>query len=307
VAGPATSLSPLDAVRGGADGGEVGGIASGWRLALRDFVTNRRAVVGVGILLFFLVFCYIAPHIYFFDWPNPSLVNANAAPGAGHPLGADGNGFDLLGELMIGGQASLEVGLLAAFVGLVIGSLLGAVSGMFGGIVDAIIMRLVDIFLSLPFLLVVLILAVRYGASIVTMSLVIALFTWPVPARLVRGEVLTLRERDFVHAATVAGANRWRLIGRHLLPNAMGVVIVNGTFQVADAILTIASVGYIGFGLRYPTIDWGDMLSGGVSNLQNGYWWQIYPVGACIVLTVMAFNFIGDAMRDAVDVGLRRR
>jgi peptide/nickel transport system permease protein len=153
----------------------------------------------------------------------------------------------------------------------------------------------------------VLILAVRYGATVLSLSLVFGAFSWQVPARLVRGEVLTIRERDFVAAARAAGSGNSRLIRRHLLPNALGVVIVNVTFQVADAILAVAYVGFLGFGLHYPNLDWGDMISDGVGYLQDGYWWLIYPVGTCIVLTVMALNFIGDALRDSFDVRLRRR
>jgi len=153
----------------------------------------------------------------------------------------------------------------------------------------------------------VLILAVKYGASVLSLSLVIGGFSWQVPARLVRGEVLTLRERDFVAAARAAGSTPWRLIVRHLLPNALGVMIVNVTFQVADAILAVSYVGFLGFGLHFPNVDWGDMLSDGTQYLQDGYWWLIYPVGVCIVLTVMALNFMGDALRDSLDVRLRRR
>ena len=168
-------------------------------------------------------------------------------------------------------------------------------------------MRVVDVFLSIPGLFIVLIVAVRYGASVLSLSLIIGGFSWLVPARLIRGEVLSLRERDFVSAARVAGSTQWRLVRRHLLPNALGVVIVNVTFQVADAILLIASLGFLGFGLHWPHQDWGDLLSNGVGYLQDGYWWQIYPVGACIVLVVMACNLIGDALRDSLDVRLRRR
>ena len=208
---------------------------------------------------------------------------------------------------MKGGQAALEIGFFAAFVAIVIGTLWGAVSGLAGGIVDSVMMRVVDVFLSVPFLFVVLILAVKYGATVLSLSLVIGAFSWQVPARLVRGEVLTLRERDFVLAARTAGASSWRLISRHLIPNALGVVIVNVTFQVADAILAVSYIGFLGFGLHFPNVDWGDQLSDGSNSLQYGYWWLIYPVGACIVLTVMALNFIGDALRDAMDVRLRRR
>jgi ABC-type dipeptide/oligopeptide/nickel transport system permease subunit len=306
VASRNASLPPLDVTRA-PEGGEVGAVQSGWRLALREFVRNRLAVVGVGILLFFVVFCFLGPLFYHTNLLTVSLINAHDPPGAGHPLGADVNGFDVLGELMKGGQAALEIGFFAAFVAITIGALVGAVAGLAGGIIDTVLMRVVDIFLSVPFLFVVLILAARFGATVLSLSLVIGGFSWQVPARLVRGEVLTIRERDFVLAARTAGSGSWRLIRKHLLPNSLGVMIVNVTFQVADAILAVAYVGFLGFGLHYPNLDWGDMISDGVTYMQDGYWWLIYPVGVCIVLTVMALNFIGDALRDSMDVRLRRR
>jgi ABC-type dipeptide/oligopeptide/nickel transport system permease subunit len=306
VATGQASLPPLDVTRA-PEGGEIGPIQSGWRLALREFMSNRLAVTGVAILLFFIVFCFLGPVIYHANLLQTDLINAHDPPGAGHPLGTDTQGFDVLGELMKGGQAALEVGFFAAFIAITVGSLVGAVAGLAGGLVDSALMRITDVFLAVPFLFVVLILAIRYGASVLSLSLVFGLFAWQVPARLVRAEVLTIRERDFVLAARTAGSGSWRLIGRHLLPNAFGVVIVNVTFQVADAILAIAYVGFLGFGLHYPNVDWGDMLSNGTTYITDGYWWLIYPVGICIVLTVMALNFIGDALRDSLDVRLRRR
>jgi peptide/nickel transport system permease protein len=289
------------------EGGEVLAIQSGWRLALREFASNRLAVVGVGILVFFVVFCFLGPLFYHGNILQANLINAHNPPGAGNPLGTDENGFDVLGQLMKGGQDALEIGFFAAFVAITIGALVGAVAGLAGGLVDSVLMRIVDIFLSIPFLFVVLILAVRFGATVLSLSLVIGGFSWQVPSRLVRGEVLTIKERDFVAAARTAGSGNWRLIGRHLLPNALGVMIVNVTFQVADAILAVSYVGFLGFGLHYPNLDWGDMISDGVGYMQDGYWWLIYPVGICIVLTVMSLNFIGDALRDSLDVRLRRR
>jgi peptide/nickel transport system permease protein len=299
-------LPPLDVTRA-PEGGELGAVQSGWRLALREFSSNRLAVAGLSILVFFVLFCFVGPLIYHTNQLSTNLAAANQAPSSAHLLGTDGNGFDELGRIMRGGQAALEIGFFAAFVAIFVGALWGAVSGLFGGVIDSVMMRIVDVFLAIPFLFVVLILAVRFGATVLSLSLVIGGFSWLVPARLVRGEVLTLRVRDFVSAARAAGSTQGRLISRHLLPNALGVVIVNVTFQVADAILTVAAVGFLGFGLHYPNVDWGDMLSDGVSSLQDGYWWLIYPVGACIVLTVMALNFIGDALRDSMDVRLRRR
>jgi ABC-type dipeptide/oligopeptide/nickel transport system permease subunit len=302
----AASLQPLDIQRA-PEGGEVGSVQSGWRLALREFTNNRLAVVGIGLLLFFVLFCFIGPLIYHTNQIDSNLGNADLAPSGSHLLGTDDQGFDELGRIMRGGQAALEIGFFAAFVAIVIGSLIGSVAGLVGGLVDATLMRITDVFLSVPFLFVVLIMAVKYGATVLSLSLLIGGFAWQVPARLVRGEVLTLRERDFVLAARTAGARNSRLIIKHLLPNALGVVIVNVTFQVADAILTVSYVGFLGFGLHYPNVDWGDQLSDGITYLQDGYWWLIYPVGICIVLTVMALNFIGDAARDAMDVRLRRR
>jgi ABC-type dipeptide/oligopeptide/nickel transport system permease subunit len=302
----APPLPPLDVTRA-PEGGDVGPVQSGWRLAMREFARNKLAVIGLGILVFFVVFCFAGPFFYHANLLNTNLAAVKLPPGPGHPLGTDNLGFDVLGQLMKGGQASLEVGFFAAAIGIVIGALWGAISGLLGGIADSVMMRVVDVFLSVPFLFVVLIVAVRYGASVLSLSLIIGGFTWLVPARLVRGEVLTLRVRDFVSAARAAGSGRWRLINRHLIPNALSVIIVNVTFNVADAILAVATLGFLGFGLHYPTVDWGDMLSNGIGYLQAGYWWLIYPAGACIILVVMACNLIGDALRDSLDVRLRKR
>ncbi len=302
----ASSLSPLDVTRA-PEGGEIGPVQSGWRLALREFVSNKLAVIGLGIIAFFVVFCFLGPLFYHGNTISTNLVDTNLPPGAGHPVGTDGVGFDELALLMKGGQAALEVGFMAAVIGITIGALCGAVAGLAGGALDSVLMRIVDVFLSIPFLFIVLIVAVKYGASVLGLSLIIGAFTWLVPARLVRGEVLTLRVRDFVSAARTAGSGQWRLIRRHLIPNALGVMMVNVTFNVADAILAVAALGFLGFGLHYPTQDWGDMLSNGTQYIQDGFWWLVYPVGACIVLVVMACNLVGDALRDSLDVRLRRR
>jgi ABC-type dipeptide/oligopeptide/nickel transport system permease subunit len=302
----ARQLPSLD-IQHAPEGGEIGAVQSGWRLALREFMSNKLAVIGFGMLIFFVLFCFIGPHIYSTNQLDTNLVDANQAPSAAHLFGTDVNGFDELGRIMMGGQASLEIGFFAAFVAIVIGSLVGSVAGLVGGLVDAVLMRIVDVFLCIPFLFIILICAVKFGASVLSLSLLIGLFSWTFPARLVRGEVLSLRERDFVLAARTAGSKNTRLILKHLLPNALSVVIVNVTFQVADAILAVAYIGFLGFGLHFPSADWGDMLSNGVTYAEDGYWWLIYPVGMCIVLTVMALNFIGDALRDSMDVRLRRR
>jgi ABC-type dipeptide/oligopeptide/nickel transport system permease subunit len=288
------------------EGGAVGPVQSGWRLAAREFAGNKLAVLGLAALVFFVVFCYLGPLVYHGGLTS-QLTSTNLPPAAGHPLGTDQQGFDVLEELMIGGRSALEIGFLSAVIGMAIGAIWGAVAGLAGGLLDGFLMRIVDVLLSIPFLFVILIVAIRYGSSILGLSLIIGFFTWQVPARLVRGEVLTLRVRDFVAAARAAGSGRIRLINRHLLPNALGVIIVTATFAVADAILAVATLGFLGFGLQYPNLDWGDMLNNGLTFLQDGYWWQVYPVGICIIVVVMACNLLGDALRDALDVRLRRR
>jgi ABC-type dipeptide/oligopeptide/nickel transport system permease subunit len=302
----APSLQPADIAQL-PEGGEVSVIRSGWRLAVHEFSRNPLAVAGLGLLAFFVLFSFVGPLLYHGNILDSNLNVTNAPPGIGHPLGTDSEGLDVLGELMHGGQASLEVGFFAATVAITIGSLWGAVAGLVGGLLDSAMMRVVDVLLSIPFLFIVLIVAVRYGATVLSLSLVIGCFSWQGASRLVRGEVLTLRTRDFVAAARAAGARRWRLIGRHLLPNAFGVIVVSVTFQVANAILAVATLGFLGFGLHYPTVDWGDMLSSGITYLEDGYWWLVFPAGICIVLVVMACNMVGDALRDSLDVRLRRR
>ena len=290
-----------------ADAGNVYARTPMWRLALRSFMENRLAVVGVGLIVAFVAFSFVGPVFYRTNQSDTDIANTFLPPGNGHPLGTDSYGFDVLGRMMKGGQASLEIALLSALIATVIGTLWGAVAGLVGGVVDALMMRVVDVLLAIPFLFIVLIIATRFDASVLSLSLLLGAFSWLVPARLVRGEVLTLRVRDFVSAARVMGGTQWRLVSRHLVPNALGVVIVNVTFQIADALLAVAALGFLGFGLNYPKVSWGDMLSDGINYLLSGYWWLIYPVGLCLVLVVMAFNFIGDALRDAVDVRLRKR
>jgi peptide/nickel transport system permease protein len=289
------------------EGGQIQGPRAGWRLAISAFIENKLAVVGVGIIVFFILFCFVGPLVYHTDQIDTNVLNAYAAPSSAHPLGTDANGFDELGRMMRGGQAALEIGLFASLIATVIGTLVGAVAGLVGGIVDGFLMRIVDILLSIPLLFVILIVSAHFGATVIKLSLIIGAFSWLVSARLVRGEVLTLRVRDFVLASRTMGASKNRLIYKHLIPNALGVVIVNITFQVADSINFLAILGFLGFGLNYPQVDWGDMLSDALNSLQDGYWWLVYPVGICLVLVVMAFNFVGDALRDTVDVRLRRR
>ena len=223
-------------------------------------------------------------------------------------LGCNDLGYDQLGRLMIGGQTSLEVGIAAAVVAVAFGALYGAIAGFAGGPLDSIMMRIVDAGLTLPDLMVLIILSVIFPPTPLTMVFIIAVFYWFGPARLVRGETLSLRTREYVQAVRVLGGSQMRSVTRHILPNSIGVIIVQGTFAVADAILILSGLGFLGLGVTPPATDWGSMLSGGLNYIQGGgYWWLIYPPGLCIILTCISFNFIGDALRDAFENRLQRR
>jgi peptide/nickel transport system permease protein len=189
----------------------------------------------------------------------------------------------------------------------IFGALYGAISGFAGSWVDAFMMRVVDAFLSIPVLFLAIVLAVVFRPSLIVFIFVIAFVSWLIPARLIRGEALSLRQREYVQAVRVMGGSRTRIVGRHIIPNSIGTIIVNATFNIADAILLLAALGFIGLGVPSPQTDWGSMLSNGVNYALDGYWWEIYPAGLCIVLVVVAFNFIGDALRDALEVRLQRR
>ena len=278
-----------------------------FRLGYEVFVQNKLAVVGLIILAFFILFCFVGPLVYHTNQVNTDLSNANQPPGGGHPLGTDSDGYDQLGRLMAGGQISLIVGFAAAAVATVVGTFWGAIAGFFGGWVDAIMMRIVDSLLSIPVLFLLLVLVGMVRPNVGVMILVLGLTSWLVPSRLVRGESLSLRTREYVQAVRVMGGSSWRSVSRHIIPNVAGTVIVNATFQVADAILLIAYLGYLGLGLPAPQVDWGAMLSNGTNYAFLNYWWLIYPPGIAIILVVIAVNFIGDGLRDAVEVRLQRR
>jgi peptide/nickel transport system permease protein len=279
---------------------------------VRVFAENKLAIVGLGVIVFAILFCWVGPLVYPTNQTNAqaallSSPGPNSPPSSEHLLGTDQYGYDMLGRIMYGGQISLLVGFAAAFIATILGVIVGAVSGFFSGVTDSILMRIVDVLLSVPILYLLIVLAVIFTPSVTILILVIGFTAWLVPARLVRGETLSLRVRDFVQAVRVMGGGGTRIVGRHIIPNTVGTIIVNATFQVADAILLLAALGFIGLGVPLPQTDWGTMLSNGVQYAASGYWWQIYPTGVAIVLVVVAFNFVGDALRDAFEVRLQRR
>lgn len=271
------------------------------------FIENRLAVIGLALLAMMVLFSFVGPLVYHTNQSSTNLLLSNRPPGNGHPLGTDYEGYDVLGRLMIGGQMSLEIGLAAGVLATTIGMIWGALAGYFGGIVDTILMRIVDSLMAIPQLFLVLVLAVLVTPTPALLILIIASISWLTPARLVRAETLTLKTREFVEAVKLMGGSSPRAITRHVIPNAVGTIVVNASFQVADAILMLAYLSFLGLGVPPPATNWGDMLSNGVQFIFDGYWWQIYPAGICIVVTVVAFNFVGDALRDAFEVRLQRR
>ncbi len=289
------------------EGGEVFRRDASWRMILRAFVENKLALAGVIIVVAVVLFCYAGPLFWHTDQIHTNLLQVNQPPSAKHPLGTDDLGYDVLGRLMVGGQSSLLVGIAVALMATCFGVVYGVISGYFGGPTDAILMRIVDIVLAVPVVYLFIDLASEFKPTLPLLIVVLAFLSWLVPARLVRGETLSLRVREYVQAVRTMGGRSGRIIFRHLVPNTMGTITVNATFQVADAILTLAVLSYLGFSLPPPTATWGGMLQNGVNFLYDGYWWEIYPAGLMIVLTVVAFNFIGDGLRDSLDVRLQRR
>jgi peptide/nickel transport system permease protein len=301
AAGQAPTGASATALRAERDGGDVGsGPADRSGLTLRSFWHNKRAMSGAWTVLFMILFCFVAPLFYH---PNLTTVNLNLSnnpPGNGFPLGTDEYGTDVLGRLMVGGQSSLELGFAVAIASTVLGAIYGAISGMIGGIVDAFLMRLVDTVLAVPTFILLLILASMYSLSLATIIVVLSALSWPDVSRLVRAEVLLLRTRDFVHAATSMGSSRRRILRIHLLPNTFNVFIVTATFAVADSIYALSALSFLGLGPPPPFADWGTMLTNGVENLFNGYWWQVIPPMIALVVTVLAFRQIGDACNDLI-------
>jgi peptide/nickel transport system permease protein len=283
------------------------GPAEGGRGWLRRFADNRLALGGVAIVVLLTIFCFLGPLFYHTDQVHTRISMETLPPGPGHPLGTDNVGYDQLGRLMVGGQISLEVAFGAAAVAVLLGVFWGSVAGYAGGLLDGAMMRVVDALLAIPALFLLLFLATVFRPSVPMLIIVVGLTAWLVPARLVRGEALSLRTREYVQAAKTMGVRPPTLVMRHIVGNSIGTILVNSTFQVADAILVVAALSFLGLGIPPPAANWGSMLSDGLNYTYSGYWWLTYPPGIAIVLTVVAFNLIGDGLRDAFGLDARRR
>jgi peptide/nickel transport system permease protein len=267
----------------------------------RRFTRNRLATAGAVGVFVLVVLAGLAPWVAPRDPLYIDMDHKFARPGeAGFVLGADELGRDLLSRLLHAGRVSLAVGLITALIAVLVGSILGAVAGFYGGALDAAIMRVVDVLLSIPTIFLLLALSAFLKPTMLTITLIIGLNSWMSVARMVRAQVLSLKEQEFVLAARAAGAGAPRLIVRQLMPNAVAPVLVAATLTVATAILLESSLSYLGYGIQPPTASWGNMLNNAQIYLTSAPWLAILP-GIAITLAVTSFNFIGDGLRDALD------
>jgi len=279
---------------------------SQWHLAVRAFSKNRTAVAGliliVALYMIALVTPLIAPHDpgVQYDLVSLRLVGMSAT----HPLGTDQFARDVFSRLLFGARISLTIGFLAVGISVTMGTLLGAIAGFMGGIVDGVIMRFVDMVISFPRLVLLITIVAIFEPSIFLIVAVLGLTLWPSTARIVRGEVLSLKEREFVQAAQALGYSKRRIILRHLIPNVLTPVIVAATLGIGNTIVLEAGLSFLGLGVQPPTPSWGTMVADGRAYLLDAWWLSTFP-GLAIVFTVLSFNLVGDGLRDALDPRLR--
>lgn len=278
------------------------GMSLGGRFA-RRFLRHRLAVFGAIVIIVLSAIAAAAPLLSPYDPIKDTDFKAlRKPPTAQHWLGTDANGRDVFSRLIWGGRVSLMVGLAAALISVSIGTVIGLTSGFFGGRVDFWLMRLTEVVMTIPTLMIIISLVAVLGPSMFNIIGVIGIFGWAGLARLVRGEVLSLREREFVTASRCVGASSSRIMFRHILPNTMAPIIVAGTFAIAGAILSEAGLSFLGLGVQVPTPTWGNMLTNAQSlTVLESMLWLWLPPGLLITLVVLGINFVGDALRDALD------
>ena len=271
-----------------------------WGDTIRRFVRNRAAMVGLGVLIFMIVNSTIGPWIRPYGFADQDFSIANQLPDSEHWFGTDMFGRDLFVRVAMGGRVSLLVAFAATVVVLVIGVVYGSIAGFVGGKVDDIMMRFVDVLYGMPYLPFAIILLVILGSGVVPMLLALAITSWLTPSRLVRGQILALKQNDYVEAARALGASRGRIIWRHLLPNTLGIIVVAMFLEVPGMILGEAVLSFLGLGISAPDASWGTLAEEGWKALRSYPWLIILP-GLFISTTVLAFNFVGDGFRDAID------
>ena len=261
---------------------------------------NRLALSGLVILLFLIIISLLTPWIAPYSYEEQNLMLGATAPSAAHWLGTDIFGRDMLTRIMYGGRVSLMVGFIATAVALIIGILWGAVAGFVGGRLDAVMMRIVDIMYALPFMIFIVLLMVVFGRNILLLFVAIGAVEWLTMARIVRGQVMTLRKQEFVEAAYSMGLSKWAIIRRHIIPNTLGPVIVYTTLTIPSVMLLEAFLSFLGLGIQPPQSSWGLLINYGVETMEEYPWLLIFP-GITLSLTLFALNFLGDGLRDALD------
>ncbi len=281
-----------------------------WKQRTRIFVHNRLAVASVLFLIGVVLFCFVGPILYHTNQTNQaSALNVafNAAPSAKHWLGTDSSGYDELGRIMFGGEYSLSLGMIAGLITIVVGTIYGMVSGFLGGIVDTLMMRLLDAFLSIPLLFLLITLISVFQRSTVFLIAIIGVTGWFANGRIIRGDALLIKKLEYSQAAAAMGGSKWHIIWRHVFPNSMSNIVTVATFSVADAILFLSTLGFLGLGIQAPQTDWGTMMQAGSVQQSNGFWWEIYPTALLFVLVIVAITYVGEALRDAFEVRLLER
>jgi oligopeptide transport system permease protein len=297
-----TGADRIEETPGAAEGSEAG--VSFWSDARRRLFKNKLAVFGMIVIAVLAALCFsqspLCRYVIGFTYEQQDLALGPTPPGARHWLGTDPLGRDLLARLLYGGQISLLVGLCATLVSLTIGVLYGAISGFVGGKLDMVLMRAVDILYSLPFVIFVILLMVLYGQNIYLLFVAIGAVSWLTMARIVRGQVLSLKQREFVEAAHALGLSRRRIILRHIIPNLLGPIIVFTTLTIPDVILLESFLSFLGLGVQPPHSSWGVLIKEGAEVMEEYPWLLLYP-GLIMALTLFSFNFLGDGLRDALD------
>lgn len=269
-------------------------------LILRRFSRNRLAVIGGMLVASVFVISIFAPILSPYDPADIDVKSILEGPSLAHPLGTDDLGRDVLSRMIWGARVSLRVGFAAVGIATLIGVILGSVAGFYGGMMDTIVMRAVDIMLSIPTIFLILAMIAILEPSIWNIMIAIGLTSWMEPARLIRAEFISLKEREFVVAAKAVGASDARIILRHILPNGISPILVSATMGIGGAILIESGLSFLGLGVQPPTPSWGSLLSAGKDNIEIAWWLSLFP-GLAILITVLGYNLLGEGIRDALD------
>ncbi len=277
-------------------------LLSAGQIARKKFFQNKMAVLGLIVIILFVILSVFAPLFTKLDPNQTDLLNIRGCPNAEHILGTDDLGRDIFTRLLYGGRISIAVGVISMALQLAIGVTVGTLAGYFGGILDKIVMRIVDVIMCFPFFVIAIALASVLGGSMTNLVLIIGMLMWPGIARIVRSQVLVIKENEFIMGARALGLNWLEIIFSHVLPNIASSVLVASTLSVASGILMEATLSFLGLGVNPPDPSWGNMLVAAQSmSVLKNQWWMWIPAGTAVVLMVLAVNFFGDGLRDALD------